>query len=170
MWGFKDGENFYNVAITGDGRFAVTRKENNRFFDFSAPQIPNPAVNQGNSMNTLTLEKEGREFEVFINGRLIHRMPFQPFFGQNIGFLLYNRIQIAVDNLIVATKLGSPTQTIQSQPVKSNAGCFIRDASFLRMKQKSYEKTSGDKAIDAKVKEYMGNISYYFIDDPSVST
>lgn len=104
IWGYKDSDNFFNLDITGDGRIAVTKKENGKFFDYLAHPTNSQYVIQGNATNVLRIKKERNQFEFFINDHLVHKMPHERFFGQSIGFIIYNSMQVAFDDLIVTTK------------------------------------------------------------------
>lgn len=108
IWGLKDYSNFYNLALTGDGRVAVTKKEKDGFFNFNDTSTPNPAVNRQNAINKLRIKKEGSQLKLFVNDHAVHEMPFQSFFGSYIGFLVYNEIQLAFDDLVVTTKPPTP--------------------------------------------------------------
>lgn len=108
IWGLKDYGNFYNLTLTGDGRIAVTKKENDGFFNFNDPSTPNPVVSRQNAVNKLRIKKEGNRLKFFVNDHAVHEMPFQSFFGPYIGFLVYNEIQLAFDDLVVTTKPPTP--------------------------------------------------------------
>jgi hypothetical protein len=104
LWGYKDTDNFFNIGIISLGGLAITKKMNGSFQDYLNTQQPwNESVYKGNSTNILSIKKRGDDLEFFVNDRSVHRMPFEPFFGPNIGFFSYNNVHLSVDSLIVTS-------------------------------------------------------------------
>lgn len=104
VWGYKDSNNFFNIGIISLGGLALTKKVNGVFQDYLDTQRPwSEAVYKGNSTNTLRIKKKGYDLEFFVNEHFVHRMPFEPFFGPGIGFVIYNDIHISVDSLVVTS-------------------------------------------------------------------
>lgn len=101
MWGVRDSENFFNFAITASGHVAVTAKNKGQFTDFVETAFVNPSVRKGNATNWLSIARVDDNLQFSINESLVHEMPFQPFFGTFIGFLVYQDVHVAFDDLEV---------------------------------------------------------------------
>ena len=104
IWGKRDEENFFDFAITGQGNVAVARKQDGRFFDYIDPALINRHVRRGNSTNLLVLRKEGPRIRFYVNGHQVHDMSAEPFFGNGVGFMIYNNLEIDFDDLVVTTR------------------------------------------------------------------
>ncbi|HEV7505033.1 MAG TPA: CHAT domain-containing protein [Thermoanaerobaculia bacterium] len=102
VWGYKDSNNFFNIDITGAGGLAITRKANGSFYDYLDPRRYE-SVNTGNSTNTLSVRKKGNDLKLFVNGYLVHGMPFEPFFGSDIGFNIYDDVHVIVDYIVMTS-------------------------------------------------------------------
>jgi hypothetical protein len=101
MWGARDSEHFYNLAITSSGHVAVTVKNDGQFTNFNDPGFVNPHVKQGNATNVLTVARVDDDLRFQVNGETVHEMPFQPFFAGYVGFLVYQDVHVAFDDLEV---------------------------------------------------------------------
>jgi hypothetical protein len=101
VWGARDEDNFYNFALTGNGRLAVTKKQNGSFYNYLDPPLFSPHVHQGDASNTLSVRKEGNQIEFLVNGHSVYSAVFDPFFGPSVGFITYNGVQISIEDLVV---------------------------------------------------------------------
>jgi len=104
LWGFRDQNNFYNFAITGDGRAAVTSKVSGIFSNYNEPDLPCSAVHLSNATNALRVVKRGARMRFFLNGIEVHSMDWQSNFGfaPKLGFLAYGELLLAFDDLKVS--------------------------------------------------------------------
>ena len=102
MWGAKD-KNYNYFAISADGMFTVARVTEgvvNRVVPWA---IPN-SINRSNATNKLTIEKRSNELSFLINDTFAAKIEFQPFFGDRLGFVVYNKQKIIFDDLVVTTE------------------------------------------------------------------
>jgi serine/threonine-protein kinase len=104
LWGFRDPNNFYNLAITGDGRAAVTAKSSGIFSNFNQPDVRCPAVHLANATNALRIVKKGTRLQFFVNGTEIHSMDWQwnGGFAPRLGLLAYGELLLAFDDLKIS--------------------------------------------------------------------
>jgi len=58
-------------------------------------------ISQSSITNKLRVQKSGNEILFFINDKFVAKIPHQAFFGDQLGFMVYQKQQIAVDNFIV---------------------------------------------------------------------
>ncbi len=110
---FGKGKNgYYNFIITPEGRFYVRRIVRGKKGEYLIRWKKTGAISQSSITNKLRVQKTGNEILFYINDRYVGKIPYQSFFGDQVGFMLYQRQQIAVDYLVV---YGNGTQTIPKQ-------------------------------------------------------
>lgn len=109
-YGRKDKDNSYLYLISGDGHFMTAEYRNGQYKE-TKPWTESPQIKQGNKQyNKFAILKTGSTIRYFVNGIAVHTTSFASFFGNRIGFQLYNKQQIDFDYLKVAyitTKGGS---------------------------------------------------------------
>jgi hypothetical protein len=103
LWGLKDRDNFYNISIFGEGTFVVEKKEDGKVTRLIPLSVPN-SINKFNSTNKLAINKESDQIIFYINDMFAGKTQFEPFFGNYIGFIVYNKQTIAFDDLVVTVK------------------------------------------------------------------
>ncbi len=99
-WG-KGKRGYYNFIITHKGRFYIRKVERGRRGKYLVNWKTTPYINRTVSTNKLRIQKKGKELMFFINGKLVAKIQNQPFFGNQIGFMMYKQQQIAVDYMVV---------------------------------------------------------------------
>jgi hypothetical protein len=89
----------FDFLLTGAGHFTID-KYTGEFKDY-IPFTISPKVNRY-AFNKLTVRKVADKYYFFLNEALVHTMPFEPFFGNLIGFQVAENSTIRVDNIDVA--------------------------------------------------------------------
>jgi hypothetical protein len=89
----------FDFLLTGSGHFTID-KYTGEFRDF-VPFTLSDNVNRY-AFNKLTIRKVANTYYFFLNEKLVHSMPFEPFFGNLLGFQVAENSTIRVDNLEVA--------------------------------------------------------------------
>jgi uncharacterized repeat protein (TIGR01451 family) len=89
----------FDFFLTGAGHYSID-KYTGDFKDY-IPFTLADNVNRYN-YNKLTVRKVADKYYFFLNEKLIHSMPFEPFFGNLIGFQVAERSTIAIDNIDIA--------------------------------------------------------------------
>lgn len=107
IWGAKDVNNRYEFAITGNGQYLIGRylEPKYDFINTYKSWVFSHPIAKYNSMNKLTIEKIDNRMQFFINDKLVDEIPFQPFLGPFIGFVINSgkdTIKIAFDGLLVS--------------------------------------------------------------------
>ena len=104
QWGMLDRNNryVYEMAFQGrSGRSAISQIAAGSVQEL-LPWTNQPQLSAlPNAVNELTLHKSGAQLEFLTNGELIQTMPFVPFFGPEIGFVVCGRTKVAVEALTV---------------------------------------------------------------------
>ncbi len=89
----------FDFLLTGAGHYTID-KYTGEFKDY-VPFTVSPKVNRY-TFNKLTVRKVADKYYFFLNEALVHSMPFEPFFGNLIGFQVAENSTIRVDNIEVA--------------------------------------------------------------------
>jgi hypothetical protein len=89
----------FDFLLTGAGHFTID-KYTGEFRDY-VPFTISDKVNRY-AFNKLTIRKVGEMYYFFLNEKLIHTMPFEPFFGNLIGFQVPENSTIRIDNIDIA--------------------------------------------------------------------
>jgi hypothetical protein len=89
----------FDFLLTGAGHFTLD-KYNGQFQDY-IPFTLSDKVNRY-AFNKLTVRKAGNMYYFFLNEKLVHSMPFEPFFGNMFGFQVGEKSTIIVDNIDIA--------------------------------------------------------------------
>ncbi len=102
-FGRNNSDNEFVFMISGNGFFKVNQYENGERKEF-IPWTKSAFINQGNGVtNTLSIKKSDEKIMFFVNGTLLSDKPFQKFYGNRMGFTIFNNQKIAVDYFYVAT-------------------------------------------------------------------
>jgi len=85
VFGYQDDDNYYELAISGDGYAGFFAKERGRWDTISAFSASS-AINQGNAVNRLRLEALEGSFSFYVNGQLALQEFDDRFTAGLIGF------------------------------------------------------------------------------------
>jgi hypothetical protein len=89
----------FDFLLTGAGHFTID-KYTGEFKDY-VPFTISPKVNRY-AFNKLTIRKVADKYYFFLNETLVHTMPFEPFFGNLVGFQVAENSTIRVDHIDIA--------------------------------------------------------------------
>ena len=89
----------FDFLLTGAGHFTID-KYTGEFKDY-VPFTISDKVNRY-AFNKLTIRKVADMYYFFLNEKLVHSMPFEPFFGNLVGFQVSENSTIQVDNIDIA--------------------------------------------------------------------
>jgi hypothetical protein len=89
----------FDFYLSGNGQFTID-KYTGEFKDY----VPFTVSDKVNSyaFNKITIRKVDAKYYFFLNEKLVHSMPFEPFFGNLIGFQVAERSTIIVDKIEIA--------------------------------------------------------------------
>ncbi len=89
----------FDFLLTGYGHYTID-KYTGEFSDY-IPFTLSDNVNRY-TYNKLTVRKVKDTYYFFLNEKLVHSMPFEPFFGNMIGFQVSENSTIRIDNIEIA--------------------------------------------------------------------
>lgn len=89
----------YDFFLTGAGHYSLD-KFTGEFHDY----VPFKSSNNVNryAFNKLTVRKVSEKYYFFLNEEFIHSMPFEPFFGNLLGFQVAEKSTVLIDNISIA--------------------------------------------------------------------
>ncbi len=98
-FGYKDPSNLNQIYITSDGSFRITKYENGELItpkDWTASN----AIKLGNgNANIITVKKEKNTLSYLINNTTVYTTNDFKFYGDRVGFIVYNKQKIAISYL-----------------------------------------------------------------------
>jgi hypothetical protein len=103
-WG-KGKNGYYNFIITPKGKFYVRKVQAGQKPRYLINWKSSPHIKENSMTNKIRIQKTGTELSFFANDKFLAKVPFEPFFGNQLGFMLYQEQEIAAQYLIV---YGSP--------------------------------------------------------------
>jgi hypothetical protein len=121
-WGKGTG-GYYNFIISPKGKFYVRKVQQGQKPKYLVNWKTSPYIKKNNITSKLRIQKTGQELSFFVDDKFLIKIPFEPFFGNQIGFMLYQQQEIAAQYLIVygSPKSSAPTQVVvenkKTQPV-----------------------------------------------------
>jgi hypothetical protein len=89
----------FDFLLTGGGHFTID-KYTGEFLDY-VPFTLSDNVNRY-AFNKLTVRKVADMYYFFLNEKLVHSMPFEPFYGNLLGFQVAENSTIMIDNIDIA--------------------------------------------------------------------
>ena len=126
-WGSSDMDNRYTFLIAGNGEYAIYKKVKGKIFylqNWSNSSNINKGIGQ---TNILSIEKVGSNYQFYINSKLVKTLPFEPFLGNKVGYLVFSKQQIDVHYLSIYY-----SKTIKPKPnVIVNNNNYQKDVFFL---------------------------------------
>jgi len=100
IWGLKDKENYYSMLLFRDGAFGVIKATGGQI-SWLIPDTNTTSAFKVGSTNTIKVEKVENRLRFYINDLYVGNLPFEPFFGNRVGFIVFNTQTIEFDDLII---------------------------------------------------------------------
>lgn len=95
----KNGDNSFRFYIASNGYYRIVREVKGNDEDI-IKWTSTAYVNKGNQeSNILKVKKEGRYYKFYVNDNYLTQIDYEPFFGNEIGYVLYNNQEIGIDYL-----------------------------------------------------------------------
>lgn len=100
-----DDQRFYAFSISGDGYVRVALYDNGSWTLLGSDWTPSPAIRQGETTNTLTVEAQGQQFTFQVNGETVAQVEdatlSQGEIGLYAGAFDEGDVSVSFDNLQV---------------------------------------------------------------------
>lgn len=114
----KKGDDDFRFYISSSGYYKVARMVKNTE-QVLKKWTTSSYVNSGNlKSNILKVKKESGYYKFYVNDNFVYQMEFEDFYGNELGFVVYNNVEVAVDYLRVKyLNVSSPVITSKTLQV-----------------------------------------------------
>ena len=98
MWG-KEGNNSFRFFITANGYYKIVRNVDGNEEKIIKWTTTSYLNKENGASNILKIDKKGSSYSFYANGNYLTSIDFEPFYGNGMGFVAYNKQKIAIDYL-----------------------------------------------------------------------
>ncbi len=106
---YKDGSNFYILAISSDGYYGIVKVQNGGLSLLGSDQMqPSEAIKQGNAANHLSVDCKGKKLSLSVNGQLLSSVEDNTFSSGDVGLEVTTRQTAGVDVLFTQFSVTRP--------------------------------------------------------------
>lgn len=130
-WG-KGRDGYYNFIVTPKGKFYVRKVQQGQKAKYLINWKSSPYIKENSITNKLRIQKTGQELNFFVNDKYLAKVPFEPFFGNQVGFMLYQEQEVAAEYMIV---YGTPKTGDHVIVAGNNKSVEIEKTPDLRIQQ-----------------------------------
>ena len=124
FWGRNDQDHRYRFGFSGNGHYCIDRFEGD--WTTYVPWTPSALLDRA-GFNTLTVRKIGATLYYYLNGQLVHSIPFPGLYGPYVGFQVNQNTTIAVDRFTVAYLNPPGAATYDAYPPSSRRSIYAED-------------------------------------------
>jgi hypothetical protein len=104
LWGMEDLDNYFSFNVTAGGLYRIHYEKDAEWTEI-VEWTEAPIVRQTKA-SVMTIEKVGDTMRFSCNDELLQELPFEPFFGDEVGLSIWGEQKIGVDWLLVAQSSG----------------------------------------------------------------
>lgn len=125
VWG-KGHNGFFSFVITQNGSYYVREAKAGGKGEYLINPTSSKFIKTGGAVNKLRVQCQKGVYSFFINQNYVSRLPFEPFYGDNLGLVLYGQQEVEITCFgVYGTK---KTVTVNSQKPQINIlGYAIND-------------------------------------------
>ena len=100
VWGLKDIDNYFAFEISDNGLYRVTKNEGDDW-EALVGWTESDHIYTYDGTNKLSIKKSDNQLKFYINDNYVDQTPFERFFGNAIGYVIWRNQKIEIDNLII---------------------------------------------------------------------
>ncbi|MFC1501966.1 CsgG/HfaB family protein [bacterium] len=112
LWGATDLDNYFTFNFSKHGYFRFGKEESNNWTNIIEWTL-NDAIRKESQTNTMTILKRGNQYYFYANDVMLQSAYFVPFFGDRIGFIVWNDQRIEFDSILITS--GTPLEDVKDQ-------------------------------------------------------
>ncbi|WP_439127338.1 hypothetical protein, partial [Polaribacter sp.] len=140
-FGRKNSSNEFTFLLYSNGGYSF-RKFDNDVYKKIIPYTAAKSMKTGlNQFNKIKIVKSGGLLRFYINNKYVNETPFEPFFGNKIGYTIYYDKKIAVDYLDIkyqSSNFNNPPTVVITEPnIETSRGFKIVEAKKVLVKGKA---------------------------------
>ena len=117
QWG-KEGKSSFRFYLTGNGYYKIARVVDDKEQLIKKFTLSSAIKKNNGALNTLKVRKEGDQYKFYINNTFVAQSDFEAFFGHRLGFVVFNKQKIGVDNIIIKYLKKSKNTIVTSNTLK----------------------------------------------------
>ena len=140
-FGRKNSSNEFSFLLSGNGSYKYRKFDNNNYKEIIPSTFSSAIKTNTNDQNIIKIVKSGSLLRFYINGIYINETPFEPFYGNQLGYTVYYNRKIAVDYLDIKYQTNSyndpPVVVITEPDVELKRGFKIVEAKRILVKGKA---------------------------------
>lgn len=137
-FGRKNDANEFSFLLSKNGTYKYRKFENNNYTEIIKNTSSSAIKTSINAKNTIKIEKAGNLLRFYINGQYVNEAPFQSFFGDIFGYVVYYNKKIGVNYLDIKYRSDNfnnpPEVTILSPDVVKTRGFKIVKVNTIQVK------------------------------------
>lgn len=153
MWGGSDAGNFFGFNINCASQYRVYRYKDYNYSEIRSFTPAEGLIKGRGEENDLLIRKVGGLIAFYANDRYLYSMPFQDFFGSQVGFVLYNKTEVHATEFKVYQGVQMPI--VFEDALENNKNGWIkneRDSSICIIKDGNlYMRPEGESATTYKL-------------------
>ena len=94
---FQNGSNYYGFVVSGDGTFAILKKETGKIVFLAESPAPSPIIHYGNTPNRIRADCFGNTLALYVDNYLLLAVQDNTFLSGFTGMLVGNRENPGID-------------------------------------------------------------------------
>ena len=120
VFGRKDTDNQNQFFISSDGSYIINKTVNKKR-TYIKEWTKSTHIKTGNgAYNYLKVQKDGSKYKFYINDKLVYTTYSTKFYGDKVGFIIYDKIKMSVGYLSIAYEDDKKTTITPTKTTKKN--------------------------------------------------
>jgi hypothetical protein len=133
-FGRKNNTNEFDLFLSNDGSYLLRKLENNNSNKL-IPWTSSNAIKKGTyQANKIKIVKSNNLLRIYINDQYINEAPYSNFFGNYMGFSVYNKQEVSIDYLNVtypSASFNTPPKVVITEPVVQRGFKIVKTKKIL---------------------------------------
>ncbi|MBT3207843.1 MAG: hypothetical protein HN704_08735 [Bacteroidetes bacterium] len=140
-WGRFNSENSFSFTISESGGFEIGKWQNGKWQNM-VKSTQSEHINTKNKFNQMAIKKSKNQISFYINQNLVSELPFENFFGFDLGFIIYHNMVVEVENIRV-----SGTSYFQGYSYNSKNSLRKHNEQDILIRNIEYKDYDGDTVL-----------------------
>ncbi len=141
-WGKKDKDNCFTFTLSGKGMYEIGKWEHGNWQYVARHECL--YINKWDATNKLEIKKIDDRILFLINDSIVERQPFEKFFDNRFGFVIYNRMSVEVSELIIR---GTSTKPASSEISNMRKNPFQKEFANLEIRNIRFEASNNSQQL-----------------------
>jgi len=133
-FGRQNNTNEFDLFLSKDGSYLLRKLEKDKSIKL-IPWTSTSALNtQAYQANKIKIVKAGNLLRLYINDQYVNEAPYSKFFGNYIGFSVYNKQEVSIDYLNVSyptADFNTPPEVVIAEPIVQRGFKIVKTKRIL---------------------------------------